>query len=80
MNNVKSKATTTEFQGGFSAGVGRTPTPAASGKLTSGYKTSPSEPTAVPIQKGQTDRHYNKDAAGFKTIPASKTVALQPGT
>lgn len=83
MNNVTSKATTTEGAAGFAAGIARTPAAAKGSKVTSGYKTSPSEPTTLPIQTGQTDVYYDKGNKGANvrpTIPDSKNVALQPCT
>jgi hypothetical protein len=67
------KATTTEQSSGFAAGVARN-APSKGSKAESGYKTSPSEPTVRPIQKGQTETHYDKDPSGRPTIPASKTT------
>ena len=84
MNNITSKATTTEFSGGFQSGVDRSrkegPS-ATSSKVVSQYNVSPmsdGESTVRPIQKGQTDIHYDKQP--IPTIPASSSIALQPDT
>lgn len=75
--DVKSNGRVTEFNGAFQEGVNRTPKPAPgdNSQVTSGYKPSPSEPTALPIQKGQIDVHYD-EASSRPVIPPSQNTEL----
>ena len=76
MNIPTSIARNETNRSGFDAGIARSK-PASDGdsKAQSAYRTSPSEPTVRPIQKGQTDIHYDAQSSR-PVIPISQNTQV----